>query len=280
MYRNHALIMEETLKAFRDLESVEAIGSSALVSGSGDAFAAAMTVEEASDGRFRAVDPHLMMRLESSLPVIVVSASGKTIESINVARRFHDRNKVIGITGDENSEVARFSDHVIKIPVEPIKMSGGLSFLEMLDALFRLANLDVTFESPPLGINLGHPCFVATYPNFGIAQFLSLKMAEIFGISSEYFRINQFFHAPVFSMRNREIVYLSDHIRDELTENADDLFKKVVVSGSKNPLANAVWGIKSMIETMIETDRKIPYFLEDTQILDLSSSTIYGQKKR
>lgn len=272
--------MEDVLKNFRHLTDLEPISSSAIVSGSGDAFTAAITVEEVSNGRFIAMDPSVMVKLNTSLPVILVSASGRTLDTLNVARKFHNRNRVIAVTGNQDSELAKLADITIIIPVESVSMSGTLSFLEMLDVLFRLANIEVKFHDSKTGVVFGRPCFVGSYGNSGIAQFLSLKMAEVFGLSSEHFGVSQFFHAPIFSMREREIVYLSDTPVSVLNESEGELFERVVVSGSNEPLTNAFWGIRSIIRTMRERNVKIPYFLRDKQMLDISSSIIYSHPKR
>ena len=274
MEGDYAISIKNYLTKFKSMKNIKPLGRKAVVTGSGDAFAAATVIEDASDGRFLAMDPDTLLRYDSDLPIIIISSSGRTLEAVDVARKFHNRNMLIAVTGNSDSEVSRLSDQTLLIPVETQKISGTLSFLEMLDALFRLAGLNVKFENRKSSERFNHPCFVGSSSNFGVAQFLSLKMAEIFGVSSEYFRTGQFFHAPIFSMRNREIVFLSS--RDHLVENyPKEIFGRIVISGTDNPFSNAFWGIESMVNTMIETGRKTLYFLDDKEILDISSSVIY-----
>ncbi len=274
MGKDYEIAIKNYLAKFKRMEDIKPFGRKAIVTGSGDAFAAATVIEDASDGRFLAMDPDTLLRYDSDLPIIIASASGRTLEAVEVARKFHNRNMLIAVTGNNGSEVSKLSDQTLVIPVETEKISGTLSFLEMLDALFRLAGLNVEFENRNSFERFNHPCFVGSSSNFGVAQFLSLKMAEIFGISSEYFRTEQFFHAPIFSMRNREIVFLSS--MDHLVKNYPrEIFGRIVISGTENPFSNAFWGIESIVNTMVETGRKTLYFLDDKEILDISSSVIY-----
>ncbi|MCW6168740.1 MAG: SIS domain-containing protein [Thermoplasmatales archaeon] len=275
MEMDYAALIKKYLGEFTDLKSVKPIGRRAIVTGSGDAFAAATVIEDASGGRFIAMDPETLLVSDSEIPIIIVSASGRTKEAINVARKFHGKNTLVSVTGNMDSEVSRLSDRTIAIPIESEKMSGVLSFLEMLDALFRLAGLHVEFEDVRSSEHFDHPCFVGSALNFGVAQFLSLKMAEVFGISSEYFRGGQFFHAPIFSMRKREVVFLSS--LDHRLENYPvDVFGRIVTSGTNNPFSNTIWGLETIANTMVKNGRKTLYFLDDKEILDISSSAIYG----
>jgi fructoselysine-6-P-deglycase FrlB-like protein len=248
---------------------------SAYVSGAGDSFAASLVIEGKTNGRFKAIDPYdALAYSDLDKPLIIVSVSGKPISNIKLAKKFYNKTKIIAITANENSELAKLSSVVVKIPYSSqYVLPGVLSFLMSLSALYSIANIEEDKgEDKPFPIS--NSFFIGKGENFGIAYYSYLKIAEIFGEKSNYERLEQFCHSPIFSSRNSNIVILSS--KDERERKLRSLidFTDVYITNCEGAFCNARTLVRAILYEMQKKSWNKIYFLEDKKILDVSSKMI------
>ncbi|MDT7900651.1 MAG: SIS domain-containing protein [Acidianus sp.] len=245
----------------------------AYITGAGDSFAASLVIEGKTNGRFRAVDPYDALSMNIDKPLVIVSISGKPKSNINLARKFKGKTKIYAITANPESELAKLADEVIYLPYRPKRiLPGTLSFMMSLSALYDIANVE---EDKGCGKEItieDRAFFVGKGENYGIAYFAYLKLAEIFGWSSNFERLEQFFHSPIFSSRSRQVIIFSSG--DEREKEARKLMN-VNLTECGGAFCNLRTFLKSLIFTMrIKNWNKI-YFLEDKEMLNISSAMIY-----
>ncbi len=250
----------------------------AYVTGAGDSFAASLVIEEKTNGRFRAIDPYDALTYNNlDKPLIIVSVSGKPISNIKLAKKFSKKIKIIVITANESSELARLSDIVVKIPYSPkYPLPGTLSFLMSLSALYSIANVEED-KGEDKSFPLCNPFFIGRGENFGVAFYAYLKMAEIFGQKSNYERLEQFCHSPIFSSKNSNIIIFSSNDERERKLNSLIDFANAYITNCEGAFCNTRTIIKSILNEMRKRNWNSVYFLEDKKILDVSSNMIYNE---
>lgn len=244
----------------------------AYVAGAGDSYAAALAIEGRTRGRFRAIDPYEGVLMNIDLPLVIVSVSGRTRANIELAKRHKSRTEIYVVTAFEDSPLARLADYIIKIPYKPKRIPGVGSFLMSMSALYSLAGEEIdSEESKPITMPR-EPILLGLRETYGVAYYATLKIAEIFGERSSYERLEQFFHAPVFYSKNRDIVILST---GDPREEFNVRFARVYKSGCKGAFCNTKWVIRSIVNRMIEENWDKAYYLAEEEILKFSSEMIY-----
>lgn len=245
--------------------------------GAGDSYAAGLTVQEKlKNDLVHVLDPYEALSYNLSKPVIIVSVSGKTKYNVLLAKKLRNKVKTVAITANPESPLAMEVSDVITLPYKPkARLPGFLSFLMSLSALYSIFRLEEDKETGNTFEILDSPAFVGKGENYGIAYFASLKMAEIFGELSTYERLELFFHAPIFTTREREIVILSsgDDREKRLKEIAN--YTKVELTQCIGAFCNARSILLSLIYKMKKNNWNRIYFMEDEKILNISSEIIY-----
>ncbi|MCY0859083.1 MAG: SIS domain-containing protein [Sulfolobaceae archaeon] len=255
----------------------EIILDQAYVTGAGDSYAAALVIEGKTGGRFRAIDPHDALYYEIDKPLVLVSVSGRTRSVIELAKRYKGVIHTIAVTANRESELAKNVDFVVEIPYKSQYILPGIkSFLLSVSALYSIASLEV--EKPVIAKDfvIGRsPFFVGSLGNYGIAYYLMLKMFEIFGEPANAERLELFSHSPIFSTRNRQVVILSsgEPVEEKLASKIK--YTEVIYTGCKDPICNAVTVLNGIINRMEKEKWNKIYFLEDKEILNISSEMIY-----
>ncbi|BDC18151.1 SIS domain-containing protein [Acidianus sp. HS-5] len=245
----------------------------AYVTGAGDSFAASLVIEGKTKGKFRAIDPYDALWMNINKPLIIVSVSGKPKSNISLARKFKGRTKIYVITANPNSELAKLADEVINLPYKPKRvLPGTLSFMMSLSALYKIAGVEEDKGRDKEIILEDKAFFIGKGENYGIAYFAYLKLAEIFGWSSNFERLEQFFHSPIFSSRSREVVVFSSG--DEREKTIKKLMN-INLTECEGAFCNLRTLLKSLIYTMKSKGWNKIYFLEDKETLNISSTMIY-----
>ncbi|AAY80448.1 SIS domain-containing protein [Sulfolobus acidocaldarius] len=250
----------------------------AYVTGAGDSYAVALTVEGKTNGRFRAIDPYEALaynRLE--YPLVIVSVSGKPKSNIRLAEKFKGKTKIYVVTANEESILAKLGDYVITIPYRSKQVvPGTLSFLMSLSAVYSLAGEEVARNEINETVDLSDsPFFVGYRENYGIAYYGMLKFSEIFGYSANAERLEQFLHSPIFSTKGREIVLLSSgDSREDILVNLVN-YTKIAKTPCSDAFCNAKVLLRSIVQKMKRENWDRVYFLETKNILDISSKMIY-----
>lgn len=249
----------------------------AYVTGAGDSYAAALVIEGKTGGKFKAVDPHDALYYEIDRPLILVSVSGKTKSVIELAKRYKGIIHTIAVTANRQSELAKNVDFVVEIPYKSQYVLPGVrSFLLSINALYSIASLDIEKPTITKNFTIGKsPFFVGALENYGIAYYAMLKMFEIFGEQSNAERLELFSHSPIFSTRNRQVIILNsgDPLEKRLYSKIN--FTEVVETECNDPICNAITVMNAIINRMEKEGWNKIYFLEDKEILSVSSEMIY-----
>ncbi|HEY7109122.1 MAG TPA: SIS domain-containing protein [Nitrososphaeraceae archaeon] len=238
--------------------------------------------------------------------VFFVSISGKTSANIHAANVMNSHNiKTTAVTTDYNSTLAKTCKNLIwiDIPLSTQPTSGTLTFTASTLTCMRLVtdkaktslipsifskcekilrdNKDYSFNNCLyvfLANNFLYPC----------AVYGKLKINEIFGYPSSAYSIDEFFHAPIFSLRDHDCIILLEN--GENKQNASE--KKIY-----NMLSNArlkILPIRTIRGTLFEkvmssifTQQMIfatqaqklglhdCVFIKNKKFLSLSSGVIY-----
>ena len=275
---NYPDLIEGELKKFSPLETDKRIDSGVVV-GAGDSYAAALVVESKTRRKAIALDPYEAINLNVDKPYVIVSISGKTKTNIELAKvKKREGRKVIAITANASSPLAQNSDEIIIVPYKAdTALPGTLSFLLALSALYSLFNLELTEDykrAKPIMLK-EQPFFIGQGENYGIAYYATLKMNEIFCEPANYEKLELFPHSPIFSTRKRQIVVLSS--KDEREKRLKELinFTDVSLTECHDAFCNAFSIIHSIAERMRKENWNRICFLDDKQILNISSEMIY-----
>ncbi|BFI75037.1 SIS domain-containing protein [Sulfurisphaera ohwakuensis] len=274
---NYIKLLEEELNTNYQVDSHIQLDEAYIV-GSGDSYASGLVIEGKSKRKITVLDPYEALEVNITKPTVIVSVSGKTRYNVILAKKLRSKGvKVIGITANSESPLAKEVNDVVILPYRPkAKLPGFLSFLMSLSALYSMFRFEEDKERVNKVINLDNsPFFIGKSENYGVAYFSSLKMAEVFGIPSNYERLELFMHSPIFSSRNRNIIILSsgDERENKLYKLID--FTIVEETGCVGAFCNIRVILSSIIYKMKRDNWNRIYFLEDEKILNISSEMIY-----
>ncbi|BBD72828.1 sugar isomerase [Sulfodiicoccus acidiphilus] len=266
------LVEEELSRPYEVKTHVKLSGG--IVTGAGDSFAAALSLEGKSRGKFRAMDPEELLEVDLAQPLVIVSVSGRPKLNVEVARKFKGKARVVVVTSNTSSELARLADDLVILPYAPRdRLPGTLSFMMTLSALYSIGGYSTTTSCETRPLELGfNPFFVGSGENYGVAYFSYLKWAEFLGQWTNYERFEQFCHAPIFTTRGRDVVLLDRGERREALKRYVK-FARILETGSEDPFCNSL----SVIRAVLRLAGEKPYFLTDEEILEASSVMIYGE---
>ncbi|MEM3323565.1 MAG: hypothetical protein QXN30_02315 [Metallosphaera sp.] len=269
------LLEKEAREIHKIRPKIKIVLDHGVVTGAGDSYAACLTLEGKSRGKFRCVDPYELLDWEPPDNLVVVSVSGKPKVYQHLMKAFYRRSNILLVTANPSSIISSLANEIIEIPyVHNQRLPGTLSFVATLKVLYALGGYTEPEEiSKP--IKLGrNPFFVGKSENFGIAYFAWLKMAEVFGEQANAERLEQFLHSPIFSSGGRNVIVFSSGDPRELDLSNEDR-EKFILTECKTSLCNAETMILSLIQEMKERNWDKIYFLENEKVLRISSKLIY-----
>jgi fructoselysine-6-P-deglycase FrlB-like protein len=149
-----------------------------------------------------------------------VTVSGNTVSSVSAARAARGvAKRRVAITANAKGMIADVVDEVIFIPCGYVpRLPGTLSFSLSVLALLKLAfgrfKCDLTGVSSRARSDAekllfsrgGTTYFVGNNAALPVAQYSALKMYEFLGARAQAERLEEFGHAPVFSLRKGDAV--------------------------------------------------------------------------
>ena len=210
------------LKSFLSETLPEAPPDSLFV-GAGDSYASSSIASYLSSISHRALDPYELIsdtKLATGKPVYLVTVSGNTASTISAAKAVGEvAKRRVAITANVRGRISDFVDEVIFIPSEYLpRLPGTLSFSLSFLALLKLVSggFKVEFEGVDsragrdaktlLFSNEGTTYFLGNNAAFPIGQYSALKVYEFLGARAQAERLEEFSHAPVFSLRKGDAV--------------------------------------------------------------------------
>lgn len=200
--------------------------SRALITGSGDSFAAAMVAERLSGFRIQCIDPLELASMIGSLHdkrmIYIISVSGSTSAALHAMNNAHEHGlKVVAVTANAESRLARGADSTILLRFKRtgILTAGSIGFTASLIACASLAtsmcdhlSIDVKgvfskASDAARSIMLAeHNYMVGDALTYPIALYGSAKVYEVLGARASYCRLEQFCHMEVFSLAEKDKV--------------------------------------------------------------------------
>jgi len=282
------------------------------ITGSGDSYVASLFATYISDFRLKSCHPMdivLNPSLVKNRSVYLVSVSGSTSATILAAKRAKKFGfRAIAITSNTQSRLARICDDLITIKYRSTHTptSGTVGFLasllcclslvckldyfkiskrifdESILTVAKITNYNITRSSSNL--------FLGNGIQFPAAIYGSLKMNEVFGARSFSYSLDEFCHAPIFSLkRNDRIIVIGHEVKEELvTKRMNDVLAELGVSvfyldcAKPSPLEALLKSIFCLqlyaSRAAVENRLRDCYFLLDKKLLALSSELIYEPK--
>jgi fructoselysine-6-P-deglycase FrlB-like protein len=277
--------------------------------GSGDSYVASLIGSYASNFRAKCCHPMdivLNPKIVSNRKVFLVSVSGATKATLlaaNLAKKYAQRT--ISITSKPDSPLGKISDKLFRLGYksEKVVTSGTIGFtasmlccislvrkvkLDNIQEIYNEASVNAellidhtvrgSFKHIFLGNGLAYPA----------ALYGSLKMNEVFGVSSFAYNLDDFCHAPIFGVKpDDRIIILAN-------SEGDAQVGKIIAShmGKENVLTFDITSTKqNMVKNLLEfiffsqlypaklaltNGLKDCYFLRNKELLALSSSLIYS----
>jgi fructoselysine-6-P-deglycase FrlB-like protein len=173
--------------------------------------------------RHQALDPYELMSdmdIARGRTVYFVTVSGNTTASISAARAAEGiAKRRVAVAANAKGKIIDVVDEVIFIPCEYVpKLPGTLSFSLSLLVLLKLAS--DRFKCDFLGVDSqarrdakkilfsaeGSTYFLGNNAAFPIGQYSALKTYEFLGAKAQAERLEEFSHAPVFSLQKDDAV--------------------------------------------------------------------------
>ncbi len=213
----------------------------AVITGSGDSYASALTVERLSSFNIRCIEPYELASISYDKldirTLYIISISGETRVSIEVAKKAKSMGlKVVALTSNASSRLAGIADSIVELRFNRIGVltAGSISFTASLLTAASLVHgieddaIDVKrlFELADARVRLKDYNYIIgdllTYP---IAVYFSAKIYEVLGLKSQYCMLEGFKHMQIFSLADSDkVIILSDDnmLAEGLSSNGID----------------------------------------------------------
>ena len=212
----------EALRSFLAVPQARAPPGSLFV-GAGDSYAASSITSYFSSMRHAALDPYELTSdpgIATGKTIYFATVSGNTASGISAARVVEKiAKKRIAITANPEGKIASAVDEVVRIPFSYLsRLPGTLSFSLTLLALLKtaLGRFDCDLAGAysrarrdagkVLLSDRGVTYFLGSGAAFPVCQYSALKMHELLGARAQAERLEEFGHAPVFSLRRDDAV--------------------------------------------------------------------------
>ena len=270
-----------------------------LVTGAGDSHVASIFAQLVSRHSFLAVDPYELRLKTPSVSggdLVAISVKGRTREVIEVAKALRGRGwRVISVTADEGSPLARVSDIVIRLVYGggalPVGIGNFAAVLATLSWLFEGGTqlpetCKVKHEDQTL---LGYSDVVTVGEGIGVvsAYFTCLKLHEVLCMPCRHYSIEQFLHAILYSLSPSSLVIIFPGKEREKSIQLSKILRlanipRIYVNPPTTDthlslvLSEITWGLSAIMNTVRRRELKEPCFMSRKDLLVLSTPMIYG----
>ncbi len=272
-----------------------------LVTGAGDSHAASIFTQLVSRHSFLAVDPYELRLKTPSVSegdLVAISIKGKTREVVKVTEALRGRGwRVISVTADEGSPLARVSNVVIKLVYGGGALPVGIgNFAAVLAALSWLFEGDtqppeiceVKREDHTL-LEYGDVVTVGEGVGVVSAYFTCLKLHEVLCMPCRYYSIEQFLHAILYSLSSSSLVIIFPGKERKKSIQLSKILETaniphIYVNPSTTDthlslvLSEITWGLSTIMNAVRRKELKEPCFMSRKDLLTLSTPMIYGSE--
>jgi fructoselysine-6-P-deglycase FrlB-like protein len=284
---------------------------SALFVGSGDSYSCALLMEYLSNHSKHAYHPSDVLncpQLLSNHEIFFISASGKTrsnIEAAQIARNFGV--KTTAVTARSKSPLVEVCNETLSLDYlqDPRRSNTGiLEFTAIVTICMALIGIKINLNNlskimkdaydqvnqyiDDLPTRLNSILFLGDGVSYPLANYGALKMHELFGFRSFGYLLDDYYHAPIFSLKKLDCVFILDHekLENSMSANFHNKLKKIhalayyfqpqVALSLFEKILFSIFIIQILGLTLadkLKIDK--PYYLSKKRILELSSSLIY-----
>ncbi len=273
-----------------------------VATGAGDSFVVAEAIQYLSNHRIIALDP---FELRTNPPwmdrgtLVAISVKGRTVEVVKSAKYLKSRGwRVIGVTANPKSLLGQVSDKVARILYAggsvPVGVGNFVSALLATSTLigYDISNLNIDtimrFESShELAYELAESSDVLVIGD-GItnvsADFICLKLYEVMCKPCRRFTVEQFLHAPIYSVNEKSLVIAYGN--SSRIESAVDLLRDAGLkvhhfrTSGVDPLTEVISYVVSSINSLAIAAKSLglrePCFMTRHALLRLSTPVIYS----
>jgi fructoselysine-6-P-deglycase FrlB-like protein len=280
-----------------------------VMTGSGDSYAAASIASYLSCCRIICCYPSTLTLNPNILvnkDLYIISISGRTAHNIAAAKLAKQSNvKTTAITADPQSELAKNCDRIIRINYRKpgVLTSGTVSFLSSVltcislttKVMYNTKNLRRAFETANSMVDnllkkipdtLSSILFLADGLLYPVACYGSLKVNEVLGIRSFPYSLEEYCHAPLFSIKKEDSVIIlnnseSHNTSAKFTEKLDRL--NYSSSSLDFPMSSSLAGLFQSIFLVQLLALKMAqrnsitdcFFVQALDLMEISSEYIY-----
>jgi len=284
-------------QANQNIEPLEIEGEVIAV-GAGDSYAAALTAQYLSGFKVIAADPLDFLNSVKSSPktLIAISVKGKTIEVVQAAKKVKELGgRVLALTANEGSPLAQVADKVVKIVYLGGKLPAGIgNFISTITAIATLLDhkikneeiLQLIKENPPAPNIPEKGDLITVGEGLGLvsALFSCLKINEFLCRRCYVDKLEQFLHAPIFTLSKNDKVYLfleksmnKGNILKDILRNLG--YNYVIAPVHRDPFVSLIyqitWFLKGLATYCGDNDVKQPCFVTRRELLRYSTPAIY-----
>ena len=283
--------------------------------GSGDSFVSGLIASYESNFNCLCMDPTEIIcnpTLSKNKRVCFISISGKTKENILAAKKVKQYCKeTIAITANPTSDLAKNCMKVINLDYQkpPLATAGTLGFiLTTMTALALVKKSKLVIDTKKIyekAEELSHGIinkikkyfsftkdhsifFLGTSTLFPISCYGSLKINEVLGLKSSAFSVEYFCHSPLFSVTHKDILLIFSSKNQHMNKKANKLnyllnkqkFYSFFIEIPFNTNVEILFFSSFFVQLLVyglakEKKLKNCYFLEDKELLEISSTLIY-----
>jgi len=273
-----------------------------LATGAGDSHAAAVYAQLVSRHNFMAADPYELTLAPppNGRYLIAISVKGRTrevVKSVTTLKKFGWR--ALAVTAEPSSELARASDAVVRVSYGggsmPVGVGNFASVLTVLTWILSGEAAEAPSPSKPVkelaeAIAGGAAAEVVTVgEGLGVvpAYFTCLKLYETLCMPCRSYSIEQFLHAPLYSLSKKTITVVfpdtagvKSRVLQSILENAGLRYAVVTPPSEGGPLAlvlgESAQAVLAIAEASEARGFKVPCFEERRDLLEASTPVIYG----
>ena len=303
----------ESQLEFSKLNLPEQVDSTKCVmTGSGDSYIAASIASYLSNRRaICCFPPDLILnhQILEGKELYIVSVSGRTACNISAAKVAKKMNvKTIAITANSNSELARLCDRVVSIDyiIPKVVTSGSAGFLStMLSCISLLAgakvskkNLQFAHQAANTAVNKlvsqisdtpSSILYLAEGLLYPVAWYGSLKINEVLGVKSSPYSIEEYCHAPLFSIKKDDAIIILGGTKSKKSEApGNEIIKRLEKanfsvflldlsqSSAIGILLQAIFSVQLLaLRKAKKMGMSECFFVQNQDLLDISSACIY-----
>ncbi|MCJ7638113.1 MAG: SIS domain-containing protein [Nitrososphaeraceae archaeon] len=283
--------------------------------GSGDSFVSGLIASYESNFNCLCMDPTEIIcnpTLSKNKRVCFISISGKTKENILAAKKVKQYCKeTIAITANPTSDLAKNCMKVINLDYQkpPLATAGTLGFiLTTMTAVALVKKSKLVINTKKIyekAEELSHDIidkikkyfsfnkdnsifFLGTSTLFPISCYGSLKINEVLGLKSSAFSVEYFCHSPLFSLTHKDILLIFSSKNQHMNKKANKLnyllnkqkFYSFLIEIPFNTNVEILFFSSFFVQLLVyglakEKKLKDCYFLENKELLEISSNLIY-----